>query len=176
MRIGLAGSQSVGKTTLLNAMRSEKKLKEYTTCDEVTRKVKSYGLPINEHGNNITQKLIMHEHIVNVFMYENMITDRTVLDGLVYSSYLFKRNGIDASTMKYCRNIFNKVWPYYDYVFYIKPEFDLVDDGVRSSDKSFRDEIAELFESIIEIENLKVHKLTGSVRERLTTVINTIEG
>ena len=48
MRIGITGAQSVGKTTLLNALRSEKLFDDYTICDEVTRRVKSYGLPIIE--------------------------------------------------------------------------------------------------------------------------------
>ena len=80
MKIGITGAQSVGKTTLLNALRSEKLFKDYVICDEVTRRVKSYGLPINEEGTDITQRLIMNEHIVNVFMYGNMLTDRTALD------------------------------------------------------------------------------------------------
>ena len=41
MRIGITGAQSVGKTTLLNALRSEKLFDDYTICDEVTRRVKS---------------------------------------------------------------------------------------------------------------------------------------
>jgi GTPase SAR1 family protein len=146
MKIGITGAQSVGKTTLLNALRSEKLFKDYVICDEVTRRVKSYGLPINEEGTDITQRLIMNEHIVNVFMYGNMLTDRTALDGLVYSAYLYNKNQISANTLKYVREVFNKVWHSYDYVFYIEPEFEIVDDGVRSINKQFRDEIAELFE------------------------------
>ena len=88
MKIGIAGAQSTGKTTLLNALRSEPCFKDFSICDEVTRRVKSYNLPINEQGGDITQKLIMHEHIVNVFMHDDMITDRTVLDGVVYTHYL----------------------------------------------------------------------------------------
>jgi nicotinamide riboside kinase len=176
MKIGITGAQSVGKTTLLNALRSEKLFKDYVVCDEVTRRVKGYGLPINEEGTDITQRLIMNEHIVNVFMYGNMLTDRTALDGLVYSAYLYNKNQISANTLKYVREVFNKVWHSYDYVFYIEPEFEIVDDGVRSINKQFRDEIAELFEYVIEKENLSMLRVKGSVRNRVNTIIDHLEG
>jgi nicotinamide riboside kinase len=176
MKIGITGAQSVGKTTLLNALRSEKLFKDYIICDEVTRRVKGYGLPINEEGTDITQRLIMNEHIVNVFMYGNMLTDRTALDGLVYSAYLYNKNQISANTLKYVREVFNKVWHSYDYVFYIEPEFEIVDDGVRSINKQFRDEIAELFEYVIEKENLSMLRVKGSVRNRVNTIIDHLEG
>ena len=176
MRIGITGAQSVGKTTLLNALRSEKLFKEYIICDEVTRRVRSYGLPINEEGTDVTQRLIMNEHIVNVFMNSNMLTDRTALDGLVYSTYLYKNNQIAISTMKYVREVFQKVWHSYDYVFYIEPEFEIVDDGVRSTNKQFRDEIADLFEATIEKEKLSMLRVKGSVRNRVNTIIDHLEG
>jgi nicotinamide riboside kinase len=176
MNLGITGAQSVGKTTLLNALRSEKALTGFTVCDEVTRRVKSYGLPINEAGTNVTQRLIMQEHIANVFMHHSMITDRTALDGLVYSSYLFKKGSIDASTMKFVRQVFDKVWPAYDHVFYIAPEFDIADDGERSVSTDFRDEIVEIFETIIKTNKLPVIRIKGSVRERVSTIINILEG
>jgi len=176
MRIGITGAQSVGKTTLLNALRSEKLFKDYVICDEVTRRVKSYGLPINEEGNDNTQRLIMNEHIVNVFMNGNMLTDRTALDGLVYSTYLYKNNKINTSTMTYIKEVFNKVWYSYDYVFYLEPEFEIIDDGVRSINKQFRDEIAELFETTIEKKELSMHRVKGSVRNRVSTIIEYLEG
>jgi nicotinamide riboside kinase len=176
MRIGITGAQSVGKTTLLNALRSEKWFKDFIICDEVTRRVKSYGLPINEDGTDNTQHLIMNEHIVNVFMHDNMLTDRTALDGLVYSTYLYKNNKISSNTLKYVKDVFKKVWNSYDYVFYIEPEFEIVDDGVRSIDKQFRDEIAELFEITIDKEKLSIHRVKGSVRDRVNTIIDFLEG
>ena len=176
MKIGITGAQSVGKTTLLNALRSEKLFKDYVICDEVTRRVKSYGLPINEEGTDITQRLIMNEHIVNVFMYGTMLTARTALDGLVYSTDLFKNNKINNTTMKYVKDVFNKVWHSYDYVFYIEPEFEIVDDGVRSINKQFRDEIADLFEATIEKEKLSMLRVKGSVRNRVNIIIDHLEG
>ena len=176
MRIGITGAQSVGKTTLLNALRSEKLFKDYVICDEVTRRVKSYGLSINEEGTDVTQRLIMNEHIVNVYMHDKMLTDRTALDGLVYSTYLYKQNQISISTMKYVREVFQKVRKSYDVIFYIDPEFDIVDDGVRSIDKEFRNDITGLFRVTIANENLSVIRVKGSVRERVNTVINYLEG
>lgn len=175
MRIGIAGAQSVGKTTLLNALRSEPEFKGYEICNEVTRRVSSYGLPINEEGNDITQRLIMQEHIVNVFMYDNMITDRTVLDGFVYSSYLLTGQKINANTYLYADRIFERVINYYDLLFYIPPEFDIKDDGVRSTDIKFRDDIASLFEYIIIERLIPVIHLQGTVRERVGQVLKFVK-
>ena len=176
MRIGITGAQSVGKTTLLNALRSEKLFQSYAICDEVTRRVRGYGLPINEEGTDTTQRLIMNEHVYNVFMFDNMLTDRTALDCLVYTTWLYKSNQVGISTMRHVKEVFNKVWPKYDHIFYIEPEFDPVDDGVRSVDISFRDEIAELFESTIEKEKLSMHRVKGSVRNRVNSIMDLLEG
>lgn len=173
MRIGICGAQSVGKTTLLNALRSEPVFKGYEICNEVTRRVKSYGFDINENGNDITQKLIMHEHIVNIFMYSDMIADRTVLDGLVYSKYLRNHSKISTETLDYIYKIYSKCIVKYDLLFYVPPEFDMEDDGTRSVDIEFRNKIVESFESIIDTHGLSVVRLTGSLRERLDKVIDT---
>lgn len=176
MKVGITGAQSVGKTTLLNALRSEKFFTSYTICDEVTRRVRSYGLPINEDGTGITQRLIMNEHIYNVFMFDKMLTDRTALDGLVYTTYLTKKGKVEASVLRHVRQIFDRVWPKYDHVFYIEPEFDIIDDGVRSVNMNFRDEIAELFDAFIDKEKLAMTRVKGSVRNRVDTVIGILEG
>ena len=176
MRIGITGAQSVGKTTLLNALRSEKFFKDYAICDEVTRRVRSYGIPINEDGNSITQRLIMNEHIVNIFMHDKMLTDRTALDGLVYTLYLHKRGKIDAKTLQYVDEVFKKLIKSYTHIFYIEPEFDIVDDGERSINKEFRDEIVEIFDTVMTRNKISVIKIKGSVRNRVNMVIDILEG
>lgn len=176
MRVGISGAQSVGKTTLLNALRSEDTFKDFQVCDEVTRRVKSYGLNINESGNDNTQKLIMNEHIYNVFMFDNILTDRTVLDGLVYTKYLYINGRVEKSTLDHAFKVFLKVMPLYDHVFYIKPEFDIIDDGVRSTNTKFRDDILELFEQTIRATGVKVKYVGGSVRTRVETIVNIVKG
>jgi GTPase SAR1 family protein len=176
MRIGITGAQSVGKTTLLNALRSEKFFKDYAICDEVTRRVRSYGIPINESGTNVTQRLIMNEHIVNVYMNEKMLTDRTALDGMVYSLYLHKKGNVDLKTLSYVEMVFKRLIKSYNHIFYIEPEFEIVDDGERSADVGFRDEIVEYFETVITKNKLNVTRIKGSVRNRVDMVIGILEG
>ena len=62
----------------------------------------------------------------------------------------------------------------YDYLFYIKPEFPIEDDGVRSSSQQWQDEIVRLFDQYINQYNLKVIPVSGSVRERVNTILKTI--
>jgi len=175
MRIGLSGAQSTGKTTLLNALRSEPFFKTYDICNEVTRKVASYGLPINEDGNDTTQELIMNQHIVNLAMHSDMITDRTVLDGFVYSRYLRENGKITAATMNYVEKVFDRMIGSYDMIYYIAPEFEIKNDGVRSINTFFRDRIVNIFNEVIGVKNIPIYRVKGTVRERVQFVLNTIE-
>lgn len=176
MRIGISGTQSVGKTTLLNALRSESFFKSYAICDEVTRWVKGLNISINEDGSDKTQELIMMKHVWNVYMHDKMITDRTALDGLVYTHYLHHKGKVSRDTLLLAFNVFNKLRDSYDYLFYIKPEFDLVSDGVRSDNIGFRNDIAAIFDEYINEQQIKVINVTGSVRERTSIVMDTITG
>lgn len=174
MRIGISGAQSVGKTTLLNALRSEKCFSDYDIRNEVTRTVRSYGLAINEHGSDTTQQLIMKEHIYNLIMFDNMITDRTALDGIVYTHWLYTDGKVSQECAAECESVFKKIISMYDYMFYIKPEFPIEDDGVRSSSQQWQDEIVVLFDRYINQYNIKVIPVSGSVRERVNTILKTI--
>lgn len=176
MRIGISGAQSVGKTTLLNALRSEKCFKDYSIRNEVTRTVRSYGININEAGSDTSQLLIMKEHIYNVYMFDNMLTDRTALDGIVYTHWLYRepRNQVTDACFEECKSIFSKLIGSYDYLFYIAPEFPIEDDGIRSASEQWQNEIVNEFESYIEDYNVPVTRLSGSVRERVNTILKTI--
>jgi nicotinamide riboside kinase len=174
VRIGISGAQSVGKTTLLNALRSEKCFKDYAVRNEVTRGVKALGVHINEHGSDISQQLIMKEHIYNLVMFDDMVTDRTALDGIVYTRWLHEQGKVSDECYAECSKVFHKIISQYDYMFYIRPEFPIEDDGVRSASQKWQDEIVELFDKFIQDFELKVINVSGSVRERVNTILKTI--
>ncbi len=166
MRIGICGAHSTGKTTLLNALRSEPVFQNYHIGDEVTRRIKSYGIPINEQGTDVTQILVMQEHLTNVILYENLLADRTVIDGYAYTLELNSMGLVSKKVMDHATEIYKKILPMYDLIFYIRPEFDIEDDGVRTTDVDFRDRILNHFEYLIKNNN-NITLLTGTVRQRL---------
>lgn len=178
MRIGITGAHSVGKTTLLNALRSEKQFKNYSICNEVTRWVKKFNISINEDGSDRSQELIMMKHVYNVYMHENMITDRISLDGIVYSDYLYTNNKLSLECFENAINVHNKIMKAnsYNHIFFIEPEFPIEDDKVRSTDIIFQEEINKLFNQYILNQNIKVHKISGSVRERVNQVLEVVNG
>jgi|TARA_R110000851_G_scaffold25766_4_gene73883 nicotinamide riboside kinase len=174
MKIGITGAQSVGKTTLLNALRSEPRFDGYTVCDEVTREIREMGFDINEQGSDLTQILIMQKHISNVFMYDDMLTDRTALDGLVYTTWMHQHNKVTQATLEKVYSIYEKLINSYDYIFYIRPEFPIIDDGVRSIDPQFRDDINDIFEGFINELPREHITVSGSVRERVSQVLKVV--
>jgi nicotinamide riboside kinase len=175
MRIAFTGAQSTGKTTLLQAVKSNEEFRyKYEFIDEITRRMVKKGLKINEAGGNTTQLLIMNEHIKNL-LYQNVIMDRCVLDGVVYTDWLHWEGKVEKWVWEYSRNVFDHYVNRYDVIFYLKPEFDIVDDGVRSVDISFRDEIVQRFERYIKHVKVPTVTLSGTVEQRLEQFYTTLK-
>lgn len=165
MKIAIAGAQSTGKSTLLNALKQEYSNIQF--IEEITRELKAQGYKINEDGNDDTQIQIMNLHKKYSTLSEDTIYDRCALDGIVYTQYLYDNGNISEEVYQTSLEIFEEIINRYDKICYLKPEFDIVDDGERSTNKSFRDDIVDLFEQYIDMYNLDVIVLTGSVEERI---------
>jgi nicotinamide riboside kinase len=156
--ISFSGAQSTGKTTLL------KKLKEHNAhvkfVPEVTRLIKrEYGVEINEAGSTIL--------------------DRCLLDGVVYTNYLDNQNNLEGWCLHQALYVFEKYVDQYDVIFYTDPaDVDLEDDGERSVDVSFRNEIIHTFDRLIQntprFNNNNLVVLSGTVDERLQTIKSTL--
>ena len=52
------------------------------------------------------------------------------------------------------------------------PEFDIVDDGTRSTDIEFRDDIVQIFNDVMSGHNINFLFVNGSVRQRTQFILD----
>ena len=165
MRIAITGAQSTGKSTLLRYLKKDVDLKGFEFIDELTRKIAAKGININEEGSNLSQIFTVTIHAENIIK-DHFISDRCTLDGLVYTHWLYENKKVDKWMLDYALNVAKEILPRYDYIFYLPPEIPIEDDGIRSADVTFRDEIVKLFDHYIKELGINVIELTGSVADR----------
>jgi nicotinamide riboside kinase len=176
MRVAFCGAQSSGKSTLLQECKSV--YKDYKFVDEVTRYVRrTYDVKINEVGGTETQLYILAEHIKNHLRpEENLMLDRCILDGYVYTKYQVNQGKVSEQVLHAFNGVFGVLFDKLDFVFYTDPtDVKLVDDGERSVDVQFRNDIIDLFEDLITYKmspknREKVVRLKGSVEKRMQTI------
>jgi len=169
MRIALSGAQSVGKSTILKAMKKLPEFSNYEFVEEIVRNLhKKYGIQINEQGNGDTQLMIANAHYFNGFK-KNVVLDRFILDCLVYTHLL--EDNIEYWIFNYIHNLWEREMEKIDYVFYFPPEFKIVDDGFRSLDEEFQLKTHEVFHNYIGRNNVtNVHTIIGTVEERMKKI------
>lgn len=167
-RIALVGASSTGKTTVYELLKNKKP--KYEFINESTRKVASYGFPINEKGTSETQLAISSFHLEALLQPYNLILDRCYMDLFVYSKFMDK---ISDEAFKYIKSTWKRVKGEYTHYIYFPIEFQSVDDGVRSVNEEWRRKIDSAFqEELKDIEHLKV---TGSPMQRVYQVLDYIE-
>jgi nicotinamide riboside kinase len=185
MIFSFTGAQSTGKTTLLNHLHKCNGDFPFEFVPEVTRLVmRDYQMPINENGGDLTQMLIMTEHVRNVYRNKadhlirgvHQIFDRCALDGIVYSLWLLDNNKISKRCYDACDLIYEELKDKYDIIFYTSPDdVKLVNDGERSVDVKFRNDIINTFNIFLDRGyDGEVVLLKGSVEERLKTIKSTL--
>lgn len=185
MIISFTGAQSTGKSTLLERCREEFGDK-FIYFPEITRNLKrDLGVAINEAGNDITQCLIMSEHIKNNILADHYfkseskdaIFDRCVLDGLVYTIWLWDEKKVSDWVVDYALKIFEELIANTDVIFYTDPaDVLLVDDGERSVNIKFRNDVIAIFDDLIKQDTTnRVVILSGTVEERMHTIKNTLQ-
>jgi nicotinamide riboside kinase len=176
MRVAYTGAQCTGKSTLLQ--KCKEIYKDYKFVDEVTRYVRrTYDVKINEIGGTETQLYILAEHIKNhLKLDENLMLDRCILDGYVYTKYQVNQGKVSEQVLHAFNGVFGLLFDKLDYIFYTDPsDVKLVDDGERSVDYKFRDDIIDIFESVITYKlspknKDKIVRLKGSVEQRMKII------
>ena len=168
-RIALVGSSSTGKTTVYELLKN--KLPKFDFINESTRSVAKYGFPINEKGTSETQLAISSFHLETLLKPGNMLLDRGYLDLLVYTNHM----DVDASTLNFVKDIWHRVKDEYTHYIYFPIEFDIVNDGIRTSNEEWRREIDIAFQKELKCINTPYLSVTGSPLQRVEQILNFIK-
>lgn len=177
MRLVVIGSHGTGKTTLLNEMMDHANtfgvsspFIDHVFKSGLTRQLKADGFAVNEDAGDSTQIAAMNMHFKNK-VYGNMISDRSAIDCFCYTTHLYKQGKLSAECwdLQYAQMI--SLISTYDYIFYIKPEFAVIQDDVRPACTDFQAAIADEFEFIIDALSIPVIPLSGTVEQRLATIL-----
>jgi len=170
MRIAISGAQGTGKTSLINELRTRPELKDYTFVESI-RGIQELGFKLNDVGDDNAQLMVEAVHLKN-YVWRNSVLDRCSLDALVYATHQYQTEKITQETLRIAEAIFENLR--YDLHFYIKPEFDLIDDDSRSMNQDYRNAIVQLYDDYIESYRINPIIVTGSVKERADQIIKNV--
>tara|TARA_X000001316_G_C917095_1_gene31336 strand:- start:617 stop:1135 length:519 start_codon:yes stop_codon:yes gene_type:complete len=169
-RIALVGASSTGKTTVYELLKN--KLPKYEFVNESTRTVAEYGFPINEQGTSETQLAISSFHLEALLRPYNMILDRCYLDLVVYSSLM---PNCSEETFGYIDATWERIKDEYTHYIYFPIEFDAVDDGVRSVDENWRQDVDKEFYLNLQEVRQPYLTVTGSPMQRVEQILDFIK-
>ena len=173
MKIGFCGTISVGKTTLVNALKELPEFADYHFATERSKYLRDLGIPLNTDSTLKGQLIFLAER-ASELLHKNMITDRTVIDVMAFSHLsttipFFISADLNKAVSELIRD--------YDYIFYVSPEgVELEDNGVRVVDSEYRMELDKTIKKLLEQHKFKFNaikgysELSGTTEERIQKI------
>ena len=175
MRIGLCGTMSVGKTTLVNELKKLEQFKDYEFATERSKYLMDLGIPLNTDSTLKGQTIFLAERVAEL-MKENVIMDRTILDVIAFTNLA---DSIDFKDKEYFEDYARVFVGEYDYIFYIDPiGTTMEDNGIRETDLEYREKIDT---AVIKAMNTfghrckNVHIIKGTTGERIEQILDLIK-
>ena len=170
MKIGFCGTVSVGKTTLVNALKELPEFKEYTFATERSKYLRDLGIPLNTDSTLKGQTIFLAERCSELIQ-ENIITDRTVIDVMAFTMCADSIDPFDKDRFdEYASRFIDE----YDWIFYVSPAgVDIEDNNVRTTNADYRDRIDQMIKylysaNLSNIRNFGI--ISGSTETRIELI------
>ena len=167
MKIGFCGTMSVGKTTLVNALKKLPEFKDYHFRTERSKHLMNLGIPLNTDSTLKGQLVFASERAAEL-MQEKIITDRTVIDVMAFSEL---SKSMEDHEKRYLSATLYYLIKEYDILFYVSPEgVEIENNGVRETDAEYRNAIDEKIKSLVQMFRGNTVTIRGTVEERIEQV------
>ncbi len=170
MKIGFCGTVSVGKTTLVNALKELPEFKDYTFATERSKYLRDLGIPLNTDSTLKGQTIFLAERCSELIQ-ENIITDRTIIDVMAFTMCA---KSIDSFDKDRFDDYASRFIEEYDWIFYVNPAgVDIEDNSVRTTDAEYRDRIDQMIKylysaNLSNIKNFGI--ISGSTKTRIELI------
>lgn len=167
----ITGAHGTGKTTLLNELKSLSDQYSFSTSS-----TRSSGAKLNEEGNDESQLRILETikqyETDNDLYKKDYILDRSFIDFYAYTRHLHSIGRVSDTVLEVIKNEFILRKDHYNIVFFLPIEFDIEDDGTRSTDNSFQKSINDHIWSILREYELGAVIVNGSLVNRVNTIMH----
>lgn len=169
MKIGLCGTVSIGKTTLVKELAKLDFFKDYHVATERSKYLRDQGIALNTDSTIKGQFVFAAERSLEL-LRDNVLTDRTIYD---VCAFTLSAHSIDWYDKRNLVEAFLTLRHEYDLIIYVSPEgIPIEDNGVRTTDPEYRNKIDFVIrEMLIEYPPKKLIEVKGSTEERINTII-----
>ena len=174
MKIGFCGTMSVGKTTLVNALKELPEFKNYNFRTERSEHLRNLGIPLNTDSTLKGQLVFASERAAEL-MQEKIITDRTIIDVMAFAEL---SKSMSSAEKQHLNGVLWHLIREYDIIFHIDDlSIPIEDNGVRETNKDYRLDIHNKISSILSMFGGmagKLIKISGTTEERIEQVKNAV--
>lgn len=170
MKIGFCGTMSVGKSTLVKALKKLPEFKEYKFETEKSKEIRDKGVKLNTDSTLLGQ-MIFANYRAEELLEDNIITDRTIIDVMAFTKLAKSISHLEKE--QFC-DLYKNLIEEYDYIFYISPEgIEIEDNGIRTIDPIYREDIDWVIKRLIDRYSYmfkNYHEISGSTEERIKKI------
>ena len=172
MRIGLCGTVSVGKSTLVKELAKLPEFKDYHIATERSEYLRNQGISLNTDSTLKGQIVFAAERSIEL-MKDNLIADRTIYD---VSAFTLSAKSIDYRQKQLIIELLMELRNEYDVIFYVSPEgVEIEDNGVRETNAEYRSKIDYAIQELLkEFPPKKLVIIKGPTEDRIKTVLTNL--